>query len=59
MLSGSQFIQLFLSKFRPICQLANRLSWQKQVKFQVDITFEVVKMLSLNFQDFLSCLSSV
>ena len=59
MLSGSQFIQLFLSKFHPICQLANRLSWQKQVKFQVDITFEVVKMLSLNFQDFLSCLSSV
>ena len=50
MLSGSQVIQLFLSKFHPNCQLANRLDWQKQVKFQIDITLEVVKILSLNFQ---------
>ena len=46
MLSGSQVIQLFLSKFHPNCQLANKLDWQKQVKFQIDITFEVVKILS-------------
>ena len=59
MLSGSQVIQLFLSKFHPNCQLANRLDWQKQVKFQIDITFEVVKILSLNFQDFFKSLNSV
>ena len=46
MLSGSQVIQLFLSKFNQNCQLANKLDWQKQVKFQIDITFEVVKTLS-------------
>ena len=59
MLSGSQVIQLFLSKFHPNCQLANRLDWQKQGKFQIDITFEVVKILSLNFQDFFKSLNSV
>ena len=31
----------------------------KQVKFQIDITFEVVKILSLNFQDFFKSLNSV
>ena len=52
MLSGSQVIQLFLLKFHPNCQLTNRVNWQKQVKFQIDLTFEIVKILSLNFQDF-------
>ena len=50
---------IFLSKFHSNCQLANRLDWQKQVKFQIDITFEVVKILSLIFQDFLKSLNSV
>ena len=60
MLSGSLVIQLFLSKFHPNCQLANELDWQKQVKLQLDIiTFEVVKILSLNFQDFFKSLNSV
>ena len=55
MLSGSLVIQLFLSQYHPNCQLANELDWQKQVKLQLDIiTFEVVKIFSLNFQDFLS-----
>ena len=58
MLCGSQVSQLFLSKFHPDCQLANRLDWQKQVKFQIDITFKVVKILSLNFQDFFKSLNS-
>ena len=31
----------------------------KQVKFQIDITFEVVKILSVNFQDFFKSLNSV
>ena len=59
MVSGSQVIQLFLSKFDPNCQLANRHDWQKQVKFQIDITFEVAKILSLNFLDFFKSLNSV
>ena len=59
MLSGSQVIQLFVSKFHPNCQFANRLSWQKQVKFQINLTFEVVKILSLNFQDFFKSLNSL
>ena len=59
MLSGSQVIQLFLSKFHPNCQLANRVDWQKQVKFQINLTLEVVKILSLNFQDFFKSLNSV
>ena len=60
MLGGSLVIQLFLSKFHPNCQLANELDWQKQVKLQLDIiTFEVVKILSLNFQDFFKSLNSV
>ena len=59
MLSGSQVIQLFLSKFHPNCQLANRLDWQEQGKFQIDITFKVVKISSLNFQDFFKSLNSV
>ena len=60
MLSGSQVIQSFLSKFHPNCQLANELDWQKQVKLQLDITtFEVVKIFSLNFQDFFKSLNSV
>ena len=59
MLSGSQVIQLFLSKFYPNCQLANRLDWQEQGKFQIDITFKVVKISSLNFQDFFKSLNSV
>ena len=59
MFSGSQVIQLFLSKFHRNCQLTNRLDWQKQVKFQIDITFEVVKILSLNFQDFFKSLNGV
>ena len=46
MLSGSQVIQLFLSKIHPNCQLANKLDWQKQVRFQIDTTFEVVKILN-------------
>ena len=59
MLSGSQVIQLFVSKFHPNCQLANRLNWQKQVKFQIGLTFEVVKLLSPNFQDFFKSLNSL
>ena len=59
MLSGSQVIQLFLSEFHLDCQLTNRLDWQKQVKFQIDITFEVMKILSLNLQDFFKSLNSV
>ena len=59
MLSGSQVIQLFVSKFHPNCQFANRLSWQKQVKFQINLTFEVVKILSLIFQDFFKSLNSL
>ena len=59
MLSSSQVIQLFLSKFHPNCQLANILDWQKQGKLQIDTTFEVVKILSLNFQDFFKSLNSV
>ena len=59
MLSGSQVIQLFLVKFHLNCQVTNRLDWQKQVKFQIDITFEVVKILGLNFQDFFKSLNSV
>ena len=59
MLSGSQVIQLFLPKFHLNCQLANRLDWQKQVKFQIGITFEVVKIMSLNFQGFFKSLNSV
>ena len=58
MLSGSQVIQLFLSKFHQNCQLANRLNWQKHLKFQIDITFKVVKILSLNFEDFFKSLNS-
>ena len=59
MLSGSQVIQLFLSKFHLNCQLANRLDWQKEVKVHINITFEVVKILSSNFQDFFKSLNSV
>ena len=59
MLSGSEVIQLFLSKFHLNCQPANRLDWQKQVKFQIDITFKVVKIQSLNFQDLFKSLNSV
>ena len=59
MLSCSHDIQLFLSKFHLNCQLANRLDWQEQVKFQIDITFEVVKILSFNFQDFFKSLTNV
>ena len=46
MLISSQVIQLILSKFYPNCQLTNILDWQKQVKFQIDVTLEVVKILS-------------
>ena len=35
MFSSSQGIQLFLSKFHPNRQLANKLDWQKQVRFQI------------------------
>ena len=59
MLSNSQVIQLFLSEFHRNLQLANRFDWQKQVKFQIGITFEVVKILSLNFWDFFKSLNSV
>ena len=59
MLSGSQVIQLFFSEFHLDCQLTNRLGWQKRVKFQIDITFEVMKILSLNLQDFFKSLNSV
>ena len=41
------------------CQPANRLDWQEQVKFQIVITFKVVKILSLNFQDLFKSLNSV
>ena len=46
MFISSQGIQLFLSKFHPNRQLANKLDWQKQVRFQIDITFEVVKIVN-------------
>ena len=59
MSSSSQLIQLFLSKFHPNCQVANILDWQKQGKFEIDTTFEVVKILSVNFQDFFKSLNSV
>ena len=44
MLSSSEVIKLFLSKFHPNCQLENWPNLEKQVKFKIDITFEVVKI---------------
>ena len=49
-LRGSQVIPIFLSKFHPNCQLANRLDWQKQfVKLRRCIIFLLFHKLSYIF----------